>query len=151
MKNKLFLLAVGFILLLATSAHSQPLPGAGEGKGTLKVVVDGCPSDRGVARIALVNSAEGYNNSAKAFMSVKVPVSKGKAVHDFKDVPFGEYAVTAYHDENDNNRLDKGVFGKPTEAYGFSNNARGLLGRPDYKKTAFVFNKPGMIVMVHVE
>ena len=30
--------------------------------------------------------------------------------------------------------LDKNTFGAPKEAYGFSNNARGTFGAPDYEK-----------------
>lgn len=150
MKKIFMMMGACTLLLSATAAFSgDSQPGAKT--GTLTVVVDGCPSDKGFARIALVNSIEGYKDSAKAFMSKKVQVSKGKAMHDFKDVPFGEYAVTVYHDENDNNKLDKSIFGKPTEAYGFSNNARGLIGRPDYKKAAFVLDKAVMTVTIHVE
>jgi len=42
-------------------------------------------------------------------------------------------------------------FGKPVEAYGFSNNVRGLFGRPDYKKAAFVLNRSEMAVTISVE
>ena len=37
-----------------------------------------------------------------------------------------------FHDENDNGRLDENAWGVPTEGYGFSNNARGLLGAPSF-------------------
>ena len=58
---------------------------------------------------------------------------------------------TVYHNENGNDKLDRSIFGKPTEAYGFSNNVRGLIGRPDYKKAVFVLDKANMTITIHVE
>jgi uncharacterized protein (DUF2141 family) len=81
----------------------------------------------------------------------KVQIINGKAKHDFKGVLFGEYAVTVYHDENGNGKLDKGLFGKPLELYGFSNNARGIISRPDYKKAAFVLDKADITITIHVK
>ena len=56
-------------------------------------------------------------------------------------VPIGEYAITLYHDENGNEKLDKNVFGIPKERYGFSNNEYGPHGsKPKFKKAAFKTN-----------
>ena len=61
--------------------------------------------------------------------------AKGKNfVFPFKNLPAGEYAVRVYHDENNNGQLDKGVFGQPTEGWGVSNDARGFMSAPPFKK-----------------
>ncbi len=54
-------------------------------------------------------------------------------------VPNGEYALAAFHDENGNNDLDRGVFGIPTEGTGASNDARGFMGPPPYDGARFRF------------
>jgi len=150
MKNTWYLKVV-VAAVLTTVVFSLYAQGAVAGKGNLKIAVDGCPSDQGLVKIALVNSAEGYKDSSKALMTKAVPVRNGKAEYDFKGVPFGEYAVTVYHDANGNNQLDKSIFGKPLEAYGFSNNARGIIGRPDYKKAVFTLEKAEMTMAISVE
>jgi uncharacterized protein (DUF2141 family) len=61
-----------------------------------------------------------------------VEVSGNKVSVNF-ELPPGEYAVSTYHDENANNKLDRNFFGKPKEPYGFSNNATGFMGPPKYK------------------
>ena len=33
--------------------------------------------------------------------------------------------------------MDKNMMGIPKEAYGFSNNAKGFFGKPDYKDVKF--------------
>jgi uncharacterized protein (DUF2141 family) len=37
--------------------------------------------------------------------------------------------------------LDKNFFGVPKEGYGFSNNARGLLGPPDFDDVVFLLDQ----------
>ena len=55
----------------------------------------------------------------------------------FTNLPYGWYGIFLYHDENGNGKMDKNMMGIPKEAYGFSNNAKGFLGKPDYKDVKF--------------
>ena len=47
----------------------------------------------------------------------------------------GRYAVAVYVDRNGNGKLDRGLFGKPTEPYGYSNGG-GSFGPPDFADAA---------------
>ena len=47
-----------------------------------------------------------------------------------------KYAIAVYHEVNGNGKLDKNFLGIPTEGYGFSNNARGTFGPPNFNDTA---------------
>jgi uncharacterized protein (DUF2141 family) len=40
--------------------------------------------------------------------------------YTFRDLPEGDYAVFAFHDENNNGVFDRGIFGRPMEARGYS-------------------------------
>ena len=60
--------------------------------------------------------------------------SARNAVFLIKNLPIGEYAVRAFHDENNNGKLDKGMFGQPIEGWGVSNDARGFMSAPPFKK-----------------
>ncbi len=51
-------------------------------------------------------------------------------------VPPGRYAIEAFHDENDNQKIDRGFFGIPTEGMGFSNDAPMHFGPPDFDTAA---------------
>jgi hypothetical protein len=55
------------------------------------------------------------------------------AKHHLHPAPPGRYAVIAFHDENDNGRLDESPWGVPTEGYGFSNDAQGFLAAPSFE------------------
>lgn len=54
----------------------------------------------------------------------------------FKDLPPGDYAVTAYHDENNSGEIDRNALGIPTEGYAFGNDAMGFMGPPKFEDTA---------------
>lgn len=50
------------------------------------------------------------------------------------DLKPGRYALAAYHDEDDDDKLKKNLFGIPTEAYGFSNNPRAKWSAPGFEE-----------------
>ena len=151
MKKVVFLVWVCFSFLSVASAFSQNAQGDGTKTGTLTVLIDGFNSDKGAARIALCSSIEGYKSDDKAFRREAVRISDRKAEWAFRDLPFGEYVIKVFHDENGNNKLDKNLFGAPAEAYGFSNNARATFGPPDYNKAAFQFGNTDMTVRITVQ
>lgn len=58
-------------------------------------------------------------------------------------VPPGNYAVQAWHHENDNGRIDRDLLGIPTEGIGFSRNAPIRLGAPSFEDAAFTVEASG--------
>jgi uncharacterized protein (DUF2141 family) len=60
----------------------------------------------------------------------------------FVKLPQGVYAVSLFHDENRNGKLDSGVMRIPKEGYGFSNNPAKRFGPPKYEETTFVLSQP---------
>ena len=49
----------------------------------------------------------------------------------------GVYAVSVFHDENMNRKLDKNFVGIPREGYGTSNNPKRKMGPPDFEEAKF--------------
>ncbi|MDP3171923.1 MAG: DUF2141 domain-containing protein [Polaromonas sp.] len=114
------------VLLAAASARAGDL--------TIEVNI---PAERqGAVRAAVFDKAEGFPRGTPLRMAVAQPV-QGKATLQFTDLPTGDYALTAYLDENGNDKLDSNLFGLPTEPYGFSRNARGMAGPPPFTAAAF--------------
>ena len=48
-------------------------------------------------------------------------------------VPNKPFAITSFHDLDGNQQLNTNWMGIPIEPYGFSNNARGMMGPPDFE------------------
>jgi len=102
----------------------------------LKVKIRGVQSDQGYIMIALYDQKDAYMDLDRSVAAKQVRAQKGVTVVTFPDIESGTYAVTLYHDENENEKLDKNFFGIPKEGYGFSNNARGFAGAPAFSAAA---------------
>ncbi len=74
-----------------------------------------------------------------AFRAAIVKINGKKALCVFKDVPAGVYGISAFHDENNDGKLDTNLVGYPTEEYCASNNARNLLSAPSWSAAKFSY------------
>lgn len=121
------------------------------GKGKLIITFDGLNSDKGTVKVALTNSKENYKDHKNPFIGLTVPISNRKAIAEFDDLPFGEYAVKAFHDEDGNDMLNTNFLGIPTEDYGFSNDARGMFGPPSWNNAKFLFNQDQQTINITIK
>ncbi len=115
------------------------MPLADPGTCRLEIHLSGFDSDQGQAKLALVNSRDQFESEELKFTGINSPVIH-RQVRLTLTIPFGEYAVKIYHDENNNDQRNTRMFGIPAERYGFFNNARGTLGPPDYADARFVLD-----------
>lgn len=113
-------------LLAAAAVHA----------GDLTVEVKFPDQRQGAVRAALFDKAEGFPRGT-ALRTATAPAVQGKATLQFADLPPGDYAITAFLDENSNSKLDSNLFGLPTEPYGFSRDARAMAGPPAFADAAF--------------
>lgn len=105
---------------------------------------------RGKIYLALYDRAEGFLQPGKARALYVWPVSAtGTFGNVAGDLPPGTYAVSCFHDLNNNGKLDTNLFGVPTEPYGFSNNARPKFRAPTWSEAQFTFN--GQAVSIRLE
>lgn len=90
------------------------------------------PAAEATLYVALYADATSYAAS-KPLASQSLPMRNGQARVVFAGLAPGRYAVRAYADENGNGKLDTNLVGLPIERYGFSNDARGKFGAPDFE------------------
>jgi uncharacterized protein (DUF2141 family) len=67
------------------------------------------------------------------------------------DLPPGEYALSIFHDTNDNGKLDTNFIGIPKEPVALSNNARPRFGPPKYKDAVFVVGDEPLTQRISME
>ncbi len=126
--------------LLTALSLSLPVAAAGDkrdGVGGLHVVVTGFRSTDGDLAIALFASEDDYQEQTNAVRREWLIVEGDEVTWTLSDLPPGEYAVIAYHDENDNRELDFRILGIPKEPVGVSNNARAAFGPPRFRAAKF--------------
>lgn len=151
MKKAVAIWCAFLLVMWAGSVMAQGRQKEGIETATLKISMSGFNNEKGSARIALCNSKEDYKKKDGWFRSAVAPIEGGKAEGTFANLPFGSYAVKAYHDENDNGRLDTNIFGTPKEQYGFSNNARATFGPPSFEEARFTIDRAGVTIHISVE
>ena len=127
--------AVGLLLLLVTpAAAAAQAPGY-----DITVVVEDVRVGSGPVQVCLV--ADSAQFLRRCFRAAGVPATAPRLLRTFTGLPAGTYALTLYQDLNANGRLDRnGLFGLPSEPYGFSNNPRVWFGPPSFAKCAFVLS-----------
>ncbi len=108
--------------------------------GTIYVEISGIKDPKGLMSIGLYSNEKGFPDKGKEYKGTDVKVTGQTAVYTFKDVSFGTYAISIFHDTNSNGKLDKNFLGIPKEGYAFSNNVFGTFGPPDFKDASFEFD-----------
>jgi len=118
--------------------------------GRLKVTIAGFENDEGKVKVGLFDSKEGYSSGKEPFRGFSVEIRGGKAECTFEGIPYGTYAIKAYHDKNGNGKLDTDFTGIPNEPYGFSNNARAEFGPAKWDDAKFTINSKNMTMEIIV-
>lgn len=118
---------------------------ADDTSGDLTLQVGGFAHDRGQVLANLFREGDDVMKPDKAYLQVRATISGSRAQLVFRNLQYGKYAVTAFHDENGNGTLDHNFLHFPAEPLGFSNNFHlGVVsGLPGFEKLRFEF-RPGM-------
>ncbi len=111
---------------------------------TLTILIQGVPNSDGNIRVGVYDSPAKFRSSTGVAYQHIQAAQKGNMTLKLSLQP-GSYAVAVFHDANGNGKLDTNFLGIPTEAYGFSNDARGSFGPPDFKDCLITITGPTTI------
>lgn len=100
----------------------------------LTIVVDGIEQQKGKLFVAVYDESSFLKQPVYGSI---VKVDAAEITVELDSVMPGTYAVSIFQDENDNNKLDTGAYGIPTEKMGFSNNAKMQYGPPKFSDCKF--------------
>jgi uncharacterized protein (DUF2141 family) len=91
------------------------------GVDTLLVTVEGLKAGKGNIRVAVFDDdgREGFPEG-KYLYGAEVPAAKEKVTVKIANFRPGQYAIAVIQDLNENGKLDRNIFTKPKEPYGFS-------------------------------
>ncbi len=120
------------ILLLLTLFTKTAI--AQESEYSLTVTISNIESNEGTIQVGLYNSKSSFLNIPHTSTSIQAKTGSVQVV--FKNVPKGVYAISLYHDKDNNKKLNT-FFKIPTEPYGVSNNAKGKFGPPNWEEAKF--------------
>ena len=110
------------------------------GGPTLVIKVTGARNAKGRIGIAVFRGEAGFPGDTSKALRVQQAEIDSKTLRaqvTLEDIPQGEYAVTVFHDENMNGKLDKNILGIPKEGYGASNNPAKKTHAPTFDEAKF--------------
>jgi len=128
-------------LILALAAG---IPAAGALPGAdVSATVTGLRSGKGKVMACLTTQPSAFPQCARDPHAFTAVVAAAASVDlDFGPVPPGRYAISLFHDENGNGRLDTRLM-MPREGYGFSRDAPVRFGPPAFAQAAFAVGAEG--------
>jgi MipA family protein len=125
----LLLSAVAMLACGAVPAPAAPAP--------FTVTVRNLATDDGRGRFALYATPADYD-AKRPLHAGEAVITNRICVWRIPALPAGNYAVTFFHDANDNGVLDRNAIGIPREPVAFSNNTRPRLGPPRFARMRVV-------------
>jgi uncharacterized protein (DUF2141 family) len=137
-----------FFMLFALST----LGFAGQNLGKIVVKIEGFKNNNGVVHICIFDTSgrKDFPCPNHVVASKKIIISDLRALAEFDSIPYGQYAISMYHDEDGDGKLKTNILGMPVEGIGFSNNVRPKLGPPSFKDAAFYLNSERMELTISV-
>jgi len=127
------------ILLSATILHGQ---------NTINVTMTHFDNDKGKVMVGLYDTAGDFLD--KEIISLSSKILDKEARVSFEDIPDGVYAVSCYHDEDSNGKLNMFANMFPIEDYGTSNNAPAFFGPPKWEDAKFEI-KNGQVISLEIK
>jgi len=129
------------VLILSTLSLWVQAAVANETSGDLKLSVSGFSNDRGQVIANLFRQGDDVMKIDKAYSQARETISGNRAQLAFRNLKYGKYAVSVFHDENGNGTLDHNFLHFPAEPLGFSNDFHlGIFsGLPSFEKLQFDF------------
>jgi uncharacterized protein (DUF2141 family) len=109
----------------------------------LTIQITGFESMGGNCIVTLFDDSKPFNVQNKGISQVKQAISSDSTCTViFKHLPRGNYAIIAFHDENNDGVLNTNLLGLPKEGVGNSNNHK---GRPAFNKSKFLLQKNELV------
>jgi len=110
-----------------------------QSQNTIEVTFQDFDNDKGMVKIGLYDNESNFLK--ETFKAATSKIKNKEATVTFTDIPDGVYAISCYHDEDGNGKLNMFMGMFPTESYGTSNNAPAMFGPPEWNDAKFEVKK----------
>jgi len=126
------------IILLYCTALGQVVFAQNKGKLTVEISAIK-EAGKGQLIFLVFNNSEGFPmESEKAFQKGVVKDFGSQASYTFDQLPYGTYAISIFHDQNEDGEVATNLIGIPKEPVGASNMTK--MGRPNFDKCQIEFH-----------
>lgn len=147
--RKIFAVIAVFMtsFVIISTIHAQ------QHSGNIIVQVNGFKNNNGKARLLIFSTKEKEffpKEKDKAYAKYVVPIKDNQVIFTFENLPYGDYAISVHHDEDNNGKVNTNMFGIPNESLGASNDAKGFLGPPSFEKAKITLDKAQISIVINL-
>lgn len=114
----------------------------------LTIRIEGVEDASGTFHIAVFD-AEGWKEN-EAVAGDLIAAEEGAEL-TLTSLEPGAYGIKIYQDVDGNGELNLGMWGIPSEPYGFSNDASARMGPPKFKKAGFELTDAGAVQTITLQ
>jgi len=115
--------------LMSTIMYAQ------DAGSSIEVEIIGIDNSDGQMLIGLYDSEDSWLE--KRVQGTFGKIIDGKSTATFENIPDGSYAISVFHDENNDGKLETNFLGIPSEDTGSSNDAPARFGPPKWEDAKF--------------
>ncbi|MDQ1086015.1 MULTISPECIES: DUF2141 domain-containing protein [unclassified Siphonobacter] len=128
---KVLLILSQFVFTLGLTSPPKQEP--------LAITITNLKNTRAPLKIAVFRKTDEFLK--KPFKSYTLEPNGGSSPTLFADdLPYGEYAVAIFQDENKDGKLNTNLLGIPKEPYCFSQNYRPKIKSPKFESCKFIYS-----------
>jgi len=118
--------------------------------GTIMIEINGIEDKGGKMTVGLFKESDEFLKIPSFSDEIKIK-DEYTIYMKFENIPFGTYAISIYHDLNENGELDSNFIGIPKEPIGFSNNYFPKFGPPKFKHAAFELDQNELKMAINLK
>lgn len=132
---------ISFFLVLFTAVEVLFSQDKNTGKIGLKIT--NLRNPQGLLHISIYGSSSGFPSDPQtAVYTNSFIVSNHTMTIELPPLPYGEYAIAFFYDENGDSRMQKNGLGIPREGIAFSRNAHKTFRAPTFEEASFILEQP---------
>jgi uncharacterized protein (DUF2141 family) len=107
-------------------------------KAKLDIEITNIRSPKGVIRLSIYTRSDQYPfKPFKTYEVKKESLNQGRIHTSINDLSPGQYGLCFLDDENRSGQMESNLFGIPLEGFGFANNPKLFLKKPEYDRIVF--------------
>jgi len=124
------------IPILIIILHLIPMNSRSQQLGNIHLTIQNIENEKGTLRVGLFTEDDKFLEESTWSRDIAVN-GRQKIELDFENIPYGTYAISIFHDLDENGKLDANFIGIPKEPVGFSNDHQPKMGPPKFNGAKF--------------
>ena len=143
--TRIWRISILFLVALSTSSfHSMST-------GSIIAHIKGIRNSDGQFMLSLSKGPEGFPNDNYYRQLFIEDFDAPETKIELHGVPYGDYALSVLHDEDENNEMTSNFVGWPKEGFGFSRNFQVSMRAPKYEEVNFTFDVTPKTVIIQMQ